>query len=89
MVIPGTRYHHSFFFFVLNVYFVVQAIQGFRETERSAWSADNEAVLSRVRALAFRTRATDVLPHVHVLDLAAAGHIKPHVDAVRVGLMLH
>ncbi|XP_026750781.1 alpha-ketoglutarate-dependent dioxygenase alkB homolog 7, mitochondrial [Galleria mellonella] len=57
------------------------AIQGFRETERSRWSAVNGGVLSRVRATAFA--ASEPLPHVHVLDLAAAGHIKPHIDAVR------
>uniref|UniRef100_A0A2A4J0C2 Alpha-ketoglutarate-dependent dioxygenase AlkB-like domain-containing protein n=1 Tax=Heliothis virescens TaxID=7102 RepID=A0A2A4J0C2_HELVI len=60
------------------------AIHGFRETERSQWSADNAVVLGRVRGLAFGAEhAAAALPHVHVLDLAAAGHIKPHVDAVR------
>ncbi|XP_022831755.1 alpha-ketoglutarate-dependent dioxygenase alkB homolog 7, mitochondrial isoform X2 [Spodoptera litura] len=62
------------------------AIQGFRETERRDWSAESSAVLSRVKALAFSAAGgapLAVLPHVHVLDLAAAGHIKPHVDAVR------
>ncbi|XP_072934075.1 alpha-ketoglutarate-dependent dioxygenase alkB homolog 7, mitochondrial [Epargyreus clarus] len=57
------------------------AIEGYRETERSTWRADNEAVLTRIRAV-FPQGAT-LLPHAHVLDLAAAGHIKPHVDAVR------
>ncbi|KAJ8710946.1 hypothetical protein PYW07_008188 [Mythimna separata] len=59
------------------------AIQGFRETERSQWSAENSAVLSRVRAQAAAAGARAFLPHVHVLDLAAAGLIRPHVDAVR------
>ncbi|CAH0696506.1 unnamed protein product [Spodoptera exigua] len=59
------------------------AIQGFRETERRDWSSESSVVLSRVKALAFPPGAGPALPHVHVLDLAAAGHIKPHVDAVR------
>ncbi|KAJ8712630.1 hypothetical protein PYW08_007934 [Mythimna loreyi] len=59
------------------------AIQGFRETERTQWSAENSLVLSRVRAQAAGAGAGAFLPHVHVLDLAAAGHIRPHVDAVR------
>ena len=25
------------------------------------------------------------LPYTHVLDLAATGHIKPHIDSSRVG----
>ncbi|CAH0595003.1 unnamed protein product [Chrysodeixis includens] len=58
------------------------AIQGYRETERTQWTEENSVVLSRVRGLAFGADG-DTLPHVHVLDLAAAGHIKPHVDAVR------
>ncbi|XP_059045943.1 alpha-ketoglutarate-dependent dioxygenase alkB homolog 7, mitochondrial [Achroia grisella] len=61
-----------------------QAIQGFRETERSTWSEENALVMSRVRGAAFSSaRAGEALPHVHVLDLAAAGHIRPHVDALR------
>lgn len=56
------------------------AIQGFRETERSQFKPENQVILDRVKALAF---TTDTLPHVHVLDLAAAGFIKPHIDAVR------
>lgn len=60
------------------------AIEGYRETERSKWSPENQAVLDRVRALAFPDgQSTEPLPHAHVLDLAAAGYIKPHVDAVR------
>ncbi|VVC88282.1 unnamed protein product [Leptidea sinapis] len=58
------------------------AIQGYRETERGSWSEANSSTLARVRAAAFPPGAA-LLPHVHVLDLAAAGHIRPHVDAVR------
>ncbi|XP_023941994.2 alpha-ketoglutarate-dependent dioxygenase alkB homolog 7, mitochondrial [Bicyclus anynana] len=58
------------------------AIEGYRETERGKWNNQNEAVLSRVKEMAFAPKA-ELLPYVHVLDLAAGGHIKPHVDAVR------
>ncbi|CAG5047476.1 unnamed protein product [Parnassius apollo] len=58
------------------------AIEGYRETERESWSDRNAAVLNRVREVAF-SRETVLLPRAHVLDLAAAGYIKPHVDAVR------
>ncbi|XP_026313471.1 alpha-ketoglutarate-dependent dioxygenase alkB homolog 7, mitochondrial [Hyposmocoma kahamanoa] len=61
------------------------AIHGFRETERSAWWPQNEAVLARVRARALPPGGAGgaPLPYAHVLDLAPAGRIKPHVDAVR------
>ncbi|KAJ2937912.1 hypothetical protein O0L34_g14185 [Tuta absoluta] len=60
------------------------AIHGFRETERSTWRPENEAVFKRVKDLAFSIPdAGEPLPHQHVLDLAPSGHIKPHVDAVR------
>ncbi|CAH0713381.1 unnamed protein product, partial [Brenthis ino] len=58
------------------------AIEGYRETERSKWNEQNTAVLSRIKKVAF-AKNSELLPHVHILDLAAAGHIKPHVDAVR------
>ncbi|XP_045769960.1 alpha-ketoglutarate-dependent dioxygenase alkB homolog 7, mitochondrial [Maniola jurtina] len=58
------------------------AIEGYRETERGKWNEQNEAIISRVREVAFAPNS-ELLPYVHVLDLAAAGHIKPHVDAVR------
>ncbi|XP_063704368.1 alpha-ketoglutarate-dependent dioxygenase alkB homolog 7, mitochondrial [Culicoides brevitarsis] len=57
------------------------AIQGFRETERQKWYPDNKKILNRVLETAFPQES--VLPHVHVLDLAEDGHIKPHVDSVR------
>lgn len=60
-----------------------KAIEGYRETERSKWNEQNAAVISRVKHTAF-SETTELLPHVHILDLAAAGHIRPHVDAVRV-----
>ncbi|XP_053617450.1 alpha-ketoglutarate-dependent dioxygenase alkB homolog 7, mitochondrial [Plodia interpunctella] len=60
------------------------AIQGYRETEYSNWNPTNARVMSRVLATAFQTPAAgEALPHAHVLDLASAGFIKPHIDAVR------
>lgn len=65
----------------------IQAIQGYRETERTQWQPANQAVFDRVKSVAFNDEsAGEPLPHTHILDLAAAGHIKPHVDAVRVSL---
>ncbi|XP_043236056.1 alpha-ketoglutarate-dependent dioxygenase alkB homolog 7, mitochondrial-like [Amphibalanus amphitrite] len=58
------------------------AIHGFRETERLHWRPQNERVLERVRHLAMPP-GTPPLKHVHVLDLAADGVIKPHVDSTR------
>ncbi|XP_004530451.1 alpha-ketoglutarate-dependent dioxygenase alkB homolog 7, mitochondrial [Ceratitis capitata] len=56
------------------------AIHGFRETERKQWYPHNRAVLERVRQIAFDG---EIMPYVHILDLAAAGVIKPHVDSTR------
>lgn len=58
-----------------------QAIHGFRETERKQWYPHNRAVLDRVRHAAFDGK---IMPYVHILDLAAEGVIKPHVDSTRV-----
>ncbi|XP_037086367.1 alpha-ketoglutarate-dependent dioxygenase alkB homolog 7, mitochondrial-like [Pollicipes pollicipes] len=58
------------------------AIHGFRETERPQWNPENARVLDRVRRLAFPV-GTAQLRHVHVLDLAGDGVIKPHVDSRR------
>ncbi|XP_067636408.1 alpha-ketoglutarate-dependent dioxygenase alkB homolog 7, mitochondrial [Eurosta solidaginis] len=56
------------------------AIHGFRETERKKWYPHNRTVLDRVRQLAFDG---EIMPYVHILDLAAEGVIKPHVDSTR------
>jgi alkylated DNA repair protein alkB family protein 7 len=56
---------------------------GFRETERRQWNPVNSAVMARIRSQSFDPTHR-LLPHVHVLDLASDGHIKPHVDSVRV-----
>lgn len=61
----------------------MQAIHGFRETERKKWYPKNRELLERVREVAFNGA---IMPYVHILDLAADGVIKPHVDSIRVSL---
>lgn len=56
------------------------AIHGYREMEKTNWWPENEGIFNRIRSKAF---VADVLPHVHILDLAADGIIKPHVDSSR------
>ncbi|XP_036339300.1 alpha-ketoglutarate-dependent dioxygenase alkB homolog 7, mitochondrial [Rhagoletis pomonella] len=56
------------------------AIHGFRETERKHWYPHNRLVLERLQQIAF---IDEIKPHVHILDLAAEGVIKPHVDSTR------
>ncbi|XP_008555356.1 alpha-ketoglutarate-dependent dioxygenase alkB homolog 7, mitochondrial [Microplitis demolitor] len=58
------------------------AIHGYRETERAKWNQENTKIIDRVRAMAFPPGMPE-LGLVHVLDLAAEGKIKPHVDSVR------
>lgn len=60
-----------------------QAIHGYRESERSEWTPENQKVLSRIRQFAFDD-PSQTLVHVHILDIAKEGYIKPHIDAVRV-----
>lgn len=66
----------------------MQAIHGFRETEKSRWSEASRAILQRVQAAAFGPGQT-LLSSVHVLDLEPRGYIKPHVDSVKVGRSQH
>ncbi|XP_005177792.1 alpha-ketoglutarate-dependent dioxygenase alkB homolog 7, mitochondrial [Musca domestica] len=56
------------------------AIHGFRETERKHWYPHNRQVLERVRVKGFQE---EIMPYVHILDLAAEGVIKPHIDSTR------
>lgn len=56
------------------------AIHGYRETEKVDWLPENRILFDRVRQYAF---VSDVMPHVHILDLAKDGIIKPHVDSSR------
>ncbi|XP_074104339.1 alpha-ketoglutarate-dependent dioxygenase alkB homolog 7, mitochondrial isoform X2 [Cotesia typhae] len=58
------------------------AIHGYRETERAKWNEENSKIIERVKAMAFPPGMPE-LGLVHVLDLAAEGKIKPHVDSVR------
>ncbi|KAG7491419.1 hypothetical protein MATL_G00003690 [Megalops atlanticus] len=58
------------------------AIHGYRETERLKWTAVCEAVLGRVRGVAF-PKDSQLLGPVHVLDLDKAGYIKPHIDSIK------
>ncbi|VDM27452.1 unnamed protein product [Hydatigera taeniaeformis] len=73
-------------------------IKDFRETERKNWWALNRPVIDRLRQKTLDTlkaeprpegtqkvsSSNDLLPHIHVLDLAPTGWIKPHVDSIRV-----
>lgn len=61
--------------------FLLQAIHGFRETERKHWYPHNRQVLERVRLEGFQE---EIMPYIHILDLAAEGVIKPHIDSTRV-----
>ena len=64
-----------------------QAIEGYRETEKSHWSAEASPIISRLReaaAGAVQGRRLAALPEVHVLDLAKEGYIRPHIDSVKV-----
>lgn len=56
------------------------AIHGYRETQRMNWYPDNRVIIDRVAKHAFSNSA---LAHVHILDLAKNGIIKPHVDSSR------
>lgn len=56
------------------------AIQGYREMEKIDWLPENEEVFQRLRNKAFHE---ETLPHIHILDLAGDGIIKPHVDSSR------
>ncbi|XP_046894326.1 alpha-ketoglutarate-dependent dioxygenase alkB homolog 7, mitochondrial isoform X2 [Hypomesus transpacificus] len=60
----------------------VEAIHGYRETERERWGVMCTAVLERLRTVAFPKGST-LLGPVHVLDLDKAGYIKPHIDSVK------
>lgn len=72
--INGTNFKMIFFFYS-------KAIHGYRETERQRWYPHNKLVINRVNKTAFKE---EIMPYIHVLDLAADGVIKPHVDSARV-----
>ncbi|KAF7259776.1 Alpha-ketoglutarate-dependent dioxygenase alkB 7 [Paragonimus skrjabini miyazakii] len=72
------------------------AITHYRETERKNWRTINRSVIERLKEFTAQTElpapascaSADqvVLPHIHILDLAENGEIKPHVDSVRASL---
>ena len=59
----------------------LQAISLYREREQRRWSAQNAAIIERIRTHA--NIHADALPHVHILDLHKDGCIRPHIDATR------
>ncbi|XP_072346893.1 alpha-ketoglutarate-dependent dioxygenase alkB homolog 7, mitochondrial [Scyliorhinus torazame] len=59
-----------------------RAIHGYREIEKSHWTEQNEAVVQRLRDIAFPPGVPQ-LSMVHVLDLGESGFINPHVDSVK------
>lgn len=65
----------------------LQAIHGYRETERLKWNEANMKIIERVRKLAFPPEVAPI-KYVHILDLDKNGWIKPHIDAVRVSIEL-
>lgn len=67
----------------VSLCFVYKAIHGYRETEKPTWNEINDKVIARLRNFAFSSAST-VMQHVHVLDLAENGHIKPHLDSIKV-----
>lgn len=66
-------------------YFSLQAIHGYRETERKNWYPHNRLILEKVKKVAFNG---EIMPFIHILDLAENGVIKPHVDSTRVSLLI-
>jgi len=61
------------------------AISMFRETERKQFNKLNSPIIKRLIDKSFPKtgKPSEVLPYTHILDLAAEGYIKPHVDSVR------
>ena len=64
-----------------------QAIQGYRETEKSQWLEINQSIMERLQKVtssAIVGKSLVPLPAIHVLDLAEDGHIEPHIDSIKV-----
>ncbi|GMR34735.1 hypothetical protein PMAYCL1PPCAC_04930, partial [Pristionchus mayeri] len=59
-----------------------EAIHLYREREQRVWRKENDEVLARMRECSFPKDSAH-LTYVHILDLHADGHIKPHIDSVR------
>lgn len=66
------------------------AIQGYRETEREQLGPGAaSSVVERLREVArVSGGGAGLLPRLHVLDLAPTGQIAPHIDAVRVLILV-
>lgn len=77
-------YFHANYLLILSF---TQAIIAYRETEKSSWNPQNQEIINRIRNFVFNEGLDNVerkpLAHVHVLDLAKEGEIKPHVDSVK------
>ena len=56
--------------------YLLQAIEGYRETEKTQWREENAAVVQRLKMVAetvMEGRTVRALDEVHVLDLAKDG----------------
>ncbi|ETV94055.1 hypothetical protein H310_12089 [Aphanomyces invadans] len=60
-----------------------QVIINFKEMETIKWSQEAADILARVRKLPILPQDLEYFPAVHVIDLAAEGYIKPHVDSIK------
>lgn len=65
---------------------ILKAIHGYRETERNKWTSANQEILNKVKQYAFELfqSKSNLLNHVHILDLHEDGYIKLHVDSTRL-----
>lgn len=65
----------------------MQAIVGYKETEKVQWSKPNAALMDRLRREMAEEKGEELetIQEIHVLDLAADGEIRPHIDSVKVG----
>ena len=67
--------HHSLRTWII-IHWFVQAIEGYRETEKAQWGEENIAVVQRLKVIAESVtegREVRALDEVHVLDLAKDG----------------
>ena len=59
------------------------AIYLYREREQRKWSPQNMATIERITDKSFTDETLRKSSYIHILDLHADGHIKPHIDATR------
>ena len=74
---------HTTLFIYFSIHNYCQAIHGFREIQMENWSLQSRTIIERLKQTAF-TKANPPMSHVHVLDIAKSGYIKPHIDSARV-----